>query len=100
MIFEAAEKGDRVSLEAFETTGEILGRKLAEVVALLSPAAVFLLGGLANAGDLLFEPVKAHMEENLMPLFKNKVKILPSGLSQNTAAILGAAGLIWKEITH
>lgn len=99
MISGAAEKGDRLALEAFEFTGELLGRKLADVVALLSPEAVFLLGGLANAGELLFKPVKAHMEKNLLPVFCDKVKILPSGLSQNTAAILGAAGLIWKEIT-
>ena len=98
-ICRAAENGDRIASLAFETTGEILGKKLADAVALFSPEAIFLLGGLTNAGDLILNPVKEHMEKNLLSVFRGKVKILPSGLAQNNAAVLGAAGLIWKEIT-
>jgi glucokinase len=56
------------------------------------------LGGLANAGDLIIEPTKKYMEENLFTPFKNKVKILPSGLTNVNAAVLGSAALIWKEL--
>lgn len=93
-----AEKGDKIALKAFEMTGKILGKSLADVVALFSPEAIFLLGGLANAGDFIFEPAKVHMEKNLLPVFRNKVKILPSGLGGRNPAVLGAAGLIWKEL--
>ena len=79
-------------------TGRILGETLADVVALFSPEAIFLLGGLANAGDMIFTPVREHMEKNLLPIFRGKVKILPSGLEKSNPAVLGAAGLIWKEI--
>ncbi len=97
-ISRAAERGDRIAIKAFEMTGRILGKSLADVVALFSPQAIFLLGGLANAGDLIFKPAKEHMEKNLLPIFRNKVEILPSGLAENNAAVMGAAGLIWKEI--
>lgn len=97
-ITQAALKGDRVAREAFEYTGRILGLKLADLVALFSPEAIFLFGGLSNAGDLIFEPTKRNMEENLFPVFRNKVKLLPSGLKDENAAVLGAAALIWKEI--
>ncbi len=98
-ITQAALKGDRVAREAFEYTGKILGQKLADLVALFSPQAIFLFGGLSNAGDLIFEPTKRNMEENLFPIFRNKVNIFPSGLKDENAAVLGAAALIWNEIS-
>jgi glucokinase len=97
-ISEAASQGDHIALEAFEITGRILGKTLADVVALFSPEAIFLFGGLTNAGDHIFKPVKVHMEKNLLNIYRNKVKILPSGLTEANAAVLGAAGLIWKEM--
>lgn len=98
MISTAADKGDIIALRAFDFTAEILGKKLADAVAFTSPEAIFLFGGLANAGDYLFKPVKKYMEENLLLVFRNKVKILPSGLMNTNAAVLGASGLIWKEL--
>ncbi|MCP2937418.1 hypothetical protein NK983_32465, partial [Salmonella enterica subsp. enterica serovar Typhimurium] len=58
---------------------------------------IFLFGGLAAAGDLLFPDVRRHMEENLLNVYKGKVQILPSGLPENDAALLGAASLIWNQ---
>jgi glucokinase len=100
MIYEAAVKGDTIALEAFEETGKILGIKLADVVAVTSPEAIFIFGGLAKAGDLIFKPAKKYMEENLFPIFRNKVKILPSLLQNTNAAVLGASALAWKELNH
>jgi glucokinase len=100
IIYEAARKGDRIALEAFEITGRILGKSLANAIAFSSPEAIFLFGGLAAAGDFIFNPTREHMEKNLLKVFQNKVKLLPSGLQDKNAAILGAAGLIWKELLH
>lgn len=97
-VFEAAEAGDRLAQEVFKVTGELLGRALADTVHYLSPEAIFLFGGAAAAGDYIFKPAKESMERFLMPVFRNKVKILPSKLKESTAAILGASALIWKEI--
>jgi glucokinase len=60
-VSRAADKGDQIALKSFEMTGKILGKTLADVVALLSPEAIFLLGGLAKAGDHIFKPAKANM---------------------------------------
>jgi len=98
MITEAALNHDLIALEAFEYTGKVLGAKLADVVATLSPEAIFFFGGLAKAGTLIIEPTKRYMEESLFPIFRNKVKILPSGLEGKNAAVLGAAALIWQEL--
>lgn len=98
LIYEAALEKDPIALEAFEYTGEILGKKLAEAVAITSPEAIFLFGGLAKSGDFIFMPTKASMEKHLLNIYKNKVKLLPSGIEDKNTAVLGAAGLIWNEL--
>lgn len=96
MITEAALRGDIVGRTAFEYTGRILGMKLADTVVHTDPEAIFLLGGLSLAGDLIFKPTVKHMEANLMPIFRGKVKVLPSGLENQVAPILGASSLVWN----
>jgi glucokinase len=98
MITDAALRGDRIAIEAFEYTGRILGIKLADVVALFSPEAIILFGGLTMAREHLFEPTQRYMEQYMMPIFKNKVKLVSSGLTGANTAILGASALIWKEL--
>lgn len=97
-IHEKALSGDKDAIEAFNYTGKILGLALANSVAYTSPEAIFLFGGLALAGDFIFKPTKASFENHLLSIYKNKIKILPSQLKENDAALLGAASLIWKEI--
>lgn len=97
-IYNKAKKGDRIAIEAFDYTGKILGLALANSVAYTSPEAIFLFGGLALSGDFIFKPTIQSFEENLLHIYKNKIKILPSQLKENNAPILGAASLIWNEI--
>lgn len=98
MVAEAANKGDLVALETFKYTGKMLGQALSNVASVTAPEAIFLFGGLAKAGDLLFDPVRKAMEENLLFLYKDKIKLLPSNLGEN-AGIMGAAALIWNDET-
>ncbi|MBQ0124171.1 MAG: ROK family protein [Bacteroidales bacterium] len=94
-VFDAAVKGDKLAISVFEYTGRILGQKFADFVAFSAPEAIIVFGGVANAGDLLLEPLKRSMEENLVHLWKGKVKVLRSGLPESDAAILGAGALAW-----
>lgn len=96
-IYEAARRGDILALAAFEHTGAMLGYKLADVVAHTNPEAIFLFGGLALAKELIFEPAQKHMEQNLLYIYRDKVKLLPSELSTHNAAVLGASSLVWSE---
>ncbi len=96
-VYEAAIQGDKVALEIFEFTGKILGLALANAIMFSSPEAIILFGGLTKAGDLILKPTKEHMEENLIQVFQNKVKILVSHLKESDAAILGASALAWEK---
>jgi len=94
-IHKAALKGDPIAQQIFDFTGRMLGQTLADAVAITSPEAIILFGGLAKAGDYILKPTKKYMEENLLAIYKNKIEIVLSGLSERDAAILGASALTW-----
>ncbi|MEY3366916.1 MAG: hypothetical protein RI973_71 [Bacteroidota bacterium] len=96
-IFEAAHNGDSIALKAFEHTGEVLGQALADMAAWFEPEAFILSGGLATAGDLLFKPTLESLERHSLSFQKGKIKLLPSALGENDAALLGAASLVWEQ---
>ena len=98
MIAEAALRGDLVAKDAFEYTGMVLGQKLADTVAHTDPEAIFLFGGLSLAEDLIFNPTRKHLEETLMPIYRGKVQVLPSGLQNQSAPILGASSLVINHL--
>lgn len=100
MITKAALNGDPLAIEAYEYTGMQLGRALANAVLITGPEAIFLFGGLAKAGKYIFEPTKKYMEMYMLSNFRNKVKLLPSGIEGGNAAILGASALIWSKVSR
>lgn len=95
MITDAVKDNDFIAKEAFEYTTEIFGRKLADMVTYTEPEAIYILGGLTRADEVLFSPLRKHFEQNLMEIYKGRIKILPSKLDNNKAAVIGAASLIF-----
>lgn len=95
-VFDAAMEGDEVAKEIFNFTGKILGECLADFVAFSAPEAIVLFGGLTKSGDLILDPIKEHMEKNLLPIWRGKVKVLFSELKEADAAVLGASALAWE----
>ncbi|MDR2361301.1 MAG: ROK family protein [Prevotellaceae bacterium] len=98
MITTAAIKGDPIAIEAYRHTGEQLGRTLADLIAITAPEAIFLFGGLAKAGKYILEPTEKTMEENVLFLWRGKVKLKVSEINDKNAAVLGASALAWKTI--
>lgn len=97
-IFEAAELDELLAQRAFKRTGETLGRALSNLVNVFSPEAIFLFGGVARAGKWIIDPTKKALENNVLPIFRNKVQVIPSHLPESDAAILGASAIAWKEL--
>lgn len=95
-VYDCAIQGDKLAVEVYRFTGQILGEALANFIMFSSPEAIILFGGVIKAGDLLLQPTKVHMEKNLLPIFQNKVKLIFSELKEADAAILGASALVWE----
>ncbi len=95
-VYDAAKEGDKMALKIFEFTGKMLGHSFADFVAFSAPEAIVLFGGLARAKEFLTAPIEEAMNENLLPLWRNKIKIVFSQLKESDAAILGASALAWE----
>jgi glucokinase len=95
-VYEAAIQGDMLAREIFTFTGTLLGEALANFIAFSSPEAIVLFGGLVKSGEYIMKPIQKAMEDNLLPIFKGKTKLLISELKDSDAAILGASALAWE----
>ncbi|MRM82947.1 ROK family protein [Riemerella anatipestifer] len=96
-VHECALAGDPTAIEVFRYTGQKLGEALANFVMFSSPEAILLFGGVIKAGDFILKPTRLHMERNLFPIFRGKVKLVFSELDEADAAILGASSLVWEK---
>ena len=95
-VYEAAKDGDKLALKIFDFTGRILGESFADFIAFSAPEAIVLFGGLARSKEFLAGPIQKAMDENVLSLWKGKVKLVFSQLKESDAAILGASALAWE----
>jgi glucokinase len=93
-ITEAALRKDEIAIEAFKYTGKILGAKLADLLLITDPEAIFLVGGMAKAGPLLFDPTWEALVASRLDSYESTVELLPSKLPLDKVSLLGACGLI------
>ncbi|WP_240729741.1 ROK family protein [Flavobacterium sp. ASW18X] len=96
-ITKAAEEGDTLALKAFDYTAKIMAKALANFTAFTQPEAFILMGGLVNSGKWILEPLDRYLNTYLLEVYRGKVKLLTSGMEGKTAAICGAAALIWEN---
>ena len=90
-VFEAAAAGDRTALAAVERFAGYLGLALGSVIVTLAPDRIVIGGGVAQAGELLFKPLRAAVRDrvhNLVPV--DRIEIVPAELGP-TAGAIGAA---------
>lgn len=73
--------------------GEYIGTGLASVVNLLNPEKIIIGGGVADAGDILLDPIKETIVKRAMSISGSTVQVVPAQLG-NTAGVIGASLLI------
>lgn len=90
IIAEAARDGDALAQEIFEIAGEYLGLGIAIYININNPQLVIIGGGVAEAGDLLFNPIRETVRKRALPLSAETAKIVPAMLGED-AGVIGAA---------
>ena len=93
MITVAAQAGDRFAQERLAVLGGWLGEGIASLVAVLDPGVIVIGGGVCVAGDLLLDPVRATLEENLTGRGHRPVADVRAATLGNDAGMIGAAHL-------
>jgi glucokinase len=96
LIYDTARKGDNLCKKIVEETGKYLGIGIANIVNIINPQMVVLGGGMARAGDLLFDPVREYVEEHAFNATMEGVEIVPTKLGTNAGAI-GAVAFVLKK---
>lgn len=93
IVAQAALEGDPVAKRIFTKMGEYIGFGLASVVNLLNPERIIIGGGVADAGDILLEPIRETIKKRAMVVAGSAVEVVPAELG-NTAGVIGASLLI------
>ena len=96
LIAGFCDQGDRLAIEVFRKTGEMLGLGLANYASVVNPEAIILTGGISKAGKWLVEPANEVFEKHVFHNISNKVKILTSTLADDERDVLGASVLAWS----
>ena len=95
VIAEAAQDGDPVAQEIYERAGFYIGIGVANLITIVSPEMVVIGGGVAQAGDLLFDPIRRTVRETAKVAPVEKVEIVPADLGTD-AGLIGAA--VWASL--
>ena len=93
VVAEAAKQGDAVAQRIFKIMGERIGIGLASVINLLNPEKIIIGGGVADAGEILFDPIVKTINERAMGISAGAVSVVAAQLG-NSAGVIGASLLI------
>lgn len=93
---EAVASGDPAALRVWRDAVDALAAGLVTALTLLDPRTLIIGGGLAEAGETLFTPLRAAVEERVT--FQKLPHIVPAALG-DTAGCLGAGLLAWDLLS-
>lgn len=97
LIAEEAAKGDAVAIEVFEETGYFVGLCAANLINVLNPEMIVIGGGIAQAGELILEPIRRTALAVAIRTLSRTCRIVPAELGDN-AGIYGGAAIILQEV--
>lgn len=88
-VFEASKREDRVALEVVRDTAHFLGVGVSNLINVFNPDIFVIAGGVTQAGELLFEPLRAEVRRRA---FKPSVEAcrIVAGALPLSAGVVGA----------
>ena len=88
-VYDAAEQGDEIAREVVRDTARFLGTGIANLLNGLNPDVVVIAGGVTQAGDALFEPLRNEVKKRAFKPAVQACRIVPGALP-GTAGVVGA----------
>ncbi|MDZ4198382.1 MAG: ROK family protein [Kiritimatiellia bacterium] len=92
----AAQEGDPDAIAEFDYVADCLATAFASITYLIQPSVFIVGGGVAQSGEILFDPLRRHLRERLSPFFAERIEVRPAQLG-NDAGVIGAATLAALE---
>jgi glucokinase len=88
-VYEASKRGDVVAREVVRETARFLGAGVSNLLNIFNPDVVVLAGGVTQAGDALFEPLRAEVRRRAFKPAVEACRIVPGALPLS-AGVVGA----------
>lgn len=95
-VFKEAEKGDKVAAEILNKSLNYLGICVANTITSFDPEVVAIGGGVSKGGQIVFDKVRAIVDERCFKAISESCKIVPAGLGTD-AGVIGAVALAITE---
>ena len=97
LIGQAARQGDAAARRIWVEVGQWLGLGLANLVHLLNPDRIVIGGGVADAGEVLFRPIRRTVKAWALDLPAKHLRVVKAKLG-NDAGIVGASVLVRRSL--
>jgi glucokinase len=94
-VVAMARKGNPAAKRILATAGQMLGVGLTSVIHIINPSVVIFSGGVSQAGELLFRPMRRELRERCFKSHLKGLKFRMARLGDNMGAV-GAARLAWQ----
>ena len=91
-VYEAANAGDEAALDVVKETARFLGAGVANLLNVFNPDVIVIAGGVTDAGDALFEPMRAEARRRAFRAAFDACRIVPGSL-KGTAGVVGAVAI-------
>jgi glucokinase len=95
-VYEASERGDVLAREVVRDTARFLGAGIANLLNVFNPDVVVIAGGVTQAGDALFEPLRAEVRRRAFKPAVEACRIVP-GTLPGTAGVVGAVATFLQQ---
>ena len=96
-VYEAAAEGDAVAREVVRDTARFLGTGIANLLNIFNPDVVVISGGVTQAGDALFTPLRAEVRRRAFKPAVDACRIVPGELP-GTAGVVGAVATFRSQM--
>ncbi len=96
IVYEAASDGDEWALEVVRETASLLGAAVAGFLNIFNPEVVVICGGVTQAGDKLFQPLRSEVKRRAFKPAWEACRIVPGALT-GTAGVFGAAAVFIQK---
>lgn len=97
MVYKAANEGDPIAVDVVRETARFLGAGLGALLNVLNPEVVVLAGGVVNAGEALFAPLKAEVRRRAFAPAVDACRIVPGQLG-GSAGVVGAVAAFRAQL--
>jgi predicted NBD/HSP70 family sugar kinase len=97
-VVQLAQRGDLGCRRVIADVGRQIGTGVANLCNLLNPRRVILGGDLAEAGDLVLDPIRESVARYAIPSAARQLSVVPGTLG-GRAEVLGALALVMSEMS-